>query len=131
MGLLAVIAAALAGFAVGAVWYMSLAAPWMKAAGIAVGQEGRPAQSGGAMPFVVSGICMILVAGMMRHMLAMAGVDGAVKSLVAGLGVGAFFIAPWVAMNYAYAMRDRALTIIDGGYAIFGCGAIGMVLGLF
>lgn len=131
MGLLAVIAAAVAGFAMGAVWYMTLAAPWMKAAGIEAGEDGRPAQSGGAMPFVISGICMVLVAGMMRHMLAMTGIDGPAKSLVAGLGVGAFFIAPWVAMNYAYAMRDRKLALIDGGYAVTGCGVIGLVLGLF
>jgi hypothetical protein len=74
---------------------------------------------------------MILVAGMMRHMLAASGVDGPGKSLLSGLGVGAFFVAPWIAMDYAYSMRDRRLTWIDGGYAVLGCGAIGLVLGLF
>ncbi len=131
MGLISVVLAALAGFFVGALWYMTLAKPWMRAAGIDMTEDGKPAQSAGAMPFVISGICMLVVAGMMRHMLAMAGIEGATKSLVAGLGVGAFFIAPWVAMNYAYAMRSRALMVIDGGYAIAGCGAIGLVLGLF
>ena len=131
MGLIAVLVAALAGFAVGAVWYMGLARPWMQAAGIETDAEGKPTVSAGAMPFVVAGVCMLLVAGMMRHMLTAAGVDGAGASLVAGLGIGAFFIAPWIAMNCAYAMRPRALAIIDGGYAIVGCGAIGLVLGLF
>ena len=86
---------------------------------------------GNAMPFVVSGICMLLVAGMMRHIFAMSGIDGAAMGLVAGLGIWAFFITPWVAMNYAYAMRDPKLTVIDGGYSILGCGVIGLVLGLF
>lgn len=50
---------------------------------------------------------------------------------LAGLGVGAFFIARWLAMDYACSMRPWRLTQIDGGYAIMGCGAIGLVLGLF
>jgi len=131
MGILAVIVAALAGFGLGAVWYMSLARPWMAAAGIACDENGRPTRSAGAMPFVVSGLCMILVAGMMRHVFAMSGIEGAGKGLVAGLGVGLFFITPWVAMNYAYAMRPLRLTLIDGGYSILGPAIIGLVLGLF
>lgn len=131
MGFLAVILAAVAGFAVGAIWYMTLANPWMRAAGIEMDDAGKPVTNGGAVPFVTAGVCMILVAGMMRHIFAMAGIEGFGKSLVAGLGVGAFFIAPWMAMNYGYAMRDPKLMVIDGGYAILGCGAIGLVLGLF
>lgn len=34
-------------------------------------------------------------------------------------------------INYAYADRPRALTLIDGGYAVLGCALIGAVLGLF
>ena len=73
---------------------------------------------------------MILVAGMMRHIFSMAGIDGAAASLVAGLGVGAFFISPWLAVNYAFAMRPLKLFLIDAGYAILGSGAIGLTLGL-
>ena len=131
MDLLAVIVAALAGFGVGAVWYMTLSKPWMEAAGIALGADGRPANGSSPMPFVVAFVAMLLVAGMMRHTLAMASIEGVGKSLLSGLGVGAFFVAPWLAMDYAYSMRDRRLTWIDGGYAILGCGAIGLVLGLF
>lgn len=131
MGVVAVLVAALAGFAMGAAWYMSLAKPWMQAAGIPMDENGKPQGNGSPMPFVISAICMILVAGMMRHIFAMAGIDGPVKSLVAGLGIGAFFITPWVAMNYAYAMRPTKLAVIDGGYSILGAGVIGLVLGLF
>ena len=131
MGFLAVIVAALAGFGVGAIWYMSLSKPWMEAAGIQVGADGRPANGSSPVPFVVALVAMLLVAGMMRHAFAMAGIDGFGKALLSGLGVGAFFVAPWLAMDYAYSMRDRRLTLIDGGYAILGCGVIGAVLGLF
>lgn len=130
MELIAVLVAALAGFAFGAVWYMSLAKPWVKAAGVVCDENGKPVNNS-KLPFVISAICMILVAGMMRHMFSMAGIDGAGKGLVAGLGVGLFFIAPWVAMNYGYAGRPRNLSIIDGGYAVCGSAVIGLVLGLF
>ncbi|RPE64746.1 uncharacterized protein DUF1761 [Pacificibacter maritimus] len=124
-----VLVAAAAGFAIGAVWYMALSKQWVTAAGIACDDTGKPIGGFSAAPFVVSGICMLLVAGMMRHMFAMAGIDGIGKGLVSGLGVGLFFIAPWIAMNVAYAMRPRALAVIDGGYAVIGCGVIGLVLG--
>lgn len=131
MGILAVLVAALAGFLVGAAWYMSLSKPWIAAAGITLDAQGRPANGGSALPFVVSGIAMIVVAGFMRHIFAMAGIETIGKGLLSGLGVGAFFITPWLAMDYAYAARPAQLTLLDGGYAILGCGAIGLVLTLF
>ncbi len=130
MGFIAVIVAAFAGFATGAVWYMALAKGWMEAAGVPV-KNGRPANTGIPAPFIIAFAAMILVAGMMRHMFATSGVETPIGGLISGLGVGAFFITPWMAMNYGYAMRPVKLTIIDGGYAILGCGAIGLVLGLF
>ena len=131
MGILAVLVAALAGFAVGAAWYIGLSKPWIAASGIKLGPDGKPEGGGSVLPFVVSGVAMLVVAGFMRHIFAMSGIDTVGKGLMSGLGVGAFFITPWIAMDYAYAARTPKLTIIDGGYAILGCGAIGLVLGLF
>ncbi|MWB76906.1 DUF1761 family protein [Pseudooceanicola sp. 216_PA32_1] len=130
MGFVEVLAAAAAGFAMGAVWYMTFSGVWLKATGLELDEKGQPVETGSYGPFVVAGIAMILVAGMMRHVFAMSGIDGAGESLVAGLGIGAFFITPWVAMNYAYAQRRPMLTIIDGGYSVLGAGVIGLVLGL-
>lgn len=131
MELLNVILAALAGFAIGAVWYMSLAKPWMAAAGIVAGPDGRPEGGSSPMPMVMGFVAMLVVAGMMRHIFQMAGIDTLGKGLTAGLGIGAFFITPWIMMNNAFGKRPFALTVIDGGYAILGCAAIGLVLTLF
>ncbi len=131
MSYIAVLAAAAAGFGFGAVWYMTFAGVWLRATGLELDETGKPKADSSYWPFLVSAIAMILVAGMMRHIFAMAGIEGGGKSFVAGLGVGAFFITPWVATNYAYAMRRKMLTVIDGGYAILGCGIIGLVLGQF
>ena len=130
MNLLAILVAALAGFAVGAVWYMALARPWMRAAGIAMTPEGRPDGNGSPLPFALSGVAMILVAGMMAHVFARAGIVEPGAGLVSGLGVGLFFISPWIMINNAYAMRPFRLTLIDGGYATVGCAVRGLVLTL-
>ena len=130
MALLSIFLAALAGFAFGAVWYMTLSRPWMAAASIPMTPDGKPAGNGSPLPFVLSGIAMLLVASMMRHFFAASGVAGPGAGVVAGLGIGLFFISPWIMINNAYAMRPFRLTLIDGGYATFGCAIIGLVLSL-
>jgi Protein of unknown function (DUF1761) len=131
MEFLNVLAAAIAAFAFGAVWYTAMSKPWIAATGIAVDQNGKPQGNGSAMPFVIGLVAMIIVAGMMRHMFASSGIVTVGGGAVAGLGVGAFFIAPWVAMNYGFSMRKPALTVIDGVNSIVGCTIMGAVLNLF
>ncbi|WP_238366429.1 DUF1761 domain-containing protein [Mesobacterium pallidum] len=131
MELINVLVAALAAWLFGAAWYMTLAKPWMEAAGVEVGPDGKPQGGQGALPFILSALAMVLVAGMMRHMLSMAGITGIGKSALTGLGIGLFFISPWIMINNAYPGRPFKLTLIDGGYAVFGCMIIGIVLALF
>lgn len=128
MTVLSVLVAAAASWFFGAIWYMALSKPWLKAAGVAVDENGKPL-SRSALPFVLSAITMVIVAGFMRHIFVMSGLtEGVGLGLVAGLGVGLFFIAPWTMINNAYAGRPFLLTLIDGGYSVFGCGLIGAVL---
>ncbi len=130
MGILDVGIAALVGFAFGAAWYMSLAKPWMRAAGIEVGADGRPQRKPAILPFAIAFLCMLSVAGMMDHAFTLAAIETPARALLGGLGIGLFFIMPWMAMNYAYAMRSWQLILIDGGYSVLGAGMIGLVLGL-
>ncbi|MXX91525.1 MAG: DUF1761 domain-containing protein [Boseongicola sp. SB0677_bin_26] len=129
MEFISVIVAAVAGFAFGAAWYMTLSRQWVAASGIEVDENGQPANKS-KTPFILAGIAMLLVAGMMRHTFAMSGIDTLAAGLVGGLGVGLFFISPWIMINNAYGDRPFNLTLIDGGYATFGCGVIGAVLGI-
>ena len=131
MELVNVLAAAVASYLFGAVWYMSLARPWMSAAGIKADENGRPSENAGLLPYIVSFAAAIVVAGMMRHIFTLGGVDGLAKGAVAGLGLGLFLATPWIATNYAFAGRPARLTLFDGGYATFGCAIIGLVLELF
>ena len=126
-----VIAAALAAFAFGAVWYMSMSKPWIRAAEIPVDASGKPQGNGSAMPFVVGLVAMLVVAGMMRHVFAMSGLTTVGQGVMGGFGIGAFLITPWVAMNYAFWMRKPALTLIDGVNSVVGCTIMGVVLNAF
>ena len=131
MEFLNVLVAAAAAFALGAVYYGILAEPWMTAAGIRRGTDGKP--EGGQTPaiFALSFVLQLVVAGMMRHVFALSGISTPGAGLVAGLGVGLFFISPWIAINNLYAGRSVKLTLIDAGYASLACAAIGLVLTLF
>jgi len=132
MEILSVIAAAAVSFVIGAVWYMALSKPWAEAAGIELDDDGNPVPNGSpAKPFIICGIALLIVAGMMRHMFAMAGIEAPIKGLLSGFGIGLFFITAWMTFSYAFAGRPTKLAIIDGGYATLGCSAMGLVLCLF
>ena len=127
MEFLNVIAAALAAFAFGAVWYMALSKSWMAASGLTLAQQ----KAAGVTPFVVGLAAMVVVAGMMRHLLGTSGIATVNGGAIAGLGVGAFLVVPWVAMNYAFSARSPMLTLIDGVNAVVGCTIMGAVLMAF
>lgn len=131
MEFLSVLVAAAGAFAFGAVWYMSMSKPWIAASGVAVDAQGRPQGNGSAMPFVVGLVAMVVVAGMMRHIFASSGISTLGGGIIAGAGIGAFLIVPWVTMNYAFAGRKPALAVIDGVNSIVGCAVMGAILTLF
>jgi len=131
MEFLSVIVAAIASYAFGAAWYMSLAKPWMAATGVEVGEDGQPANNKDPKPYIISFVASVIVAGMMRHIFGLSGIDTVGAGLISGLGLGLFIAAPWIATNYSFADRPKALTLIDGGYATIGCTIMGIVLTLF
>ncbi len=133
MEFLSVIAAAVASYAFGSVWYMVLAKPWMAAAEIAESdiKDENGKLVGGPTPFIIAFVCAIIIAGMMRHIFMLAGISDIGKGMVGGFGLGLFIVTPWLATHYAFSMRPRALTLIDGGYATVGCTIMGLVLTLF
>lgn len=131
MGFLSVLIAGIAGFMFGAVWYTVLANPWMEASGVALDDKGQPANRSDPLPYITSIVGAILVAGMMRHVFALSGIDTFGEGLVAGFGIGLFMVTPWIATFNGFGGQSFRLTLINGGYATFGCTVIGAVLSLF
>ncbi len=131
MEYLNVLVAALGAYAFGAVWYMSIAKSWIAAAEIPVDAKGKPMGNGSPAPFVVGFVAQLVVAGMMRHIFQMSGLNSVLEGIMGGAGIGAFLITPWVTMNYAFAARKPALAALDGVNAVVGCTIMGIILTLF
>ncbi|MFD0982298.1 DUF1761 domain-containing protein [Tropicimonas aquimaris] len=127
MGILAVLIAAAVAWIFGALWYSVMSQRWLDAAGL----DEENIDRANPVPYVLSFLCAVLVAGMTRHILVSSGVTGFGGGLVSGLGLGLFIACPWIATNYLFAQRQPALIVIDGIYAAVGCALIGGVLGLF
>ena len=127
MEYLNVIAAALAAWLFGALWYGAIGKQWMRASGLtpdSINTKNR-------VPYLVSLIGAILTAGMLRHILAASGIDTLGGGLLTGLGLGLFVVVPWIANNVLYAQRDKRLIWMDGAYPVIGMPLIGLVLNLF
>lgn len=128
MGIVAIILGGLAGYAAGAIWYMTFGKRWMAALGLRE-EDVRQRRSG--LPFAIAAAASLVAAVMMRHVFVASGISGAPMGLVAGLGIGAFLAAPWILTHYAFAGQPRALWWIDCGHTVFACALMGLVLGLF
>ena len=94
-------------------------------------ETGQPSNRSNPVPYITGLIAVILVAGMMRHTFTLSGIDTMGKAALSGIGVGLFFVSPWIATCYGFAGRPRQLVLIDCGYAIGGCTVIGIILSLF
>ncbi|SLN44042.1 hypothetical protein PEL8287_02223 [Roseovarius litorisediminis] len=129
MEILNVLLAAIAAYGFGAVWYMALAQAWIKASGVAVTEDGKPA--GGVIPYVLAFLSALIVAGMMRHIFSLSGIETAGSGVVSGLGIGLFLASPWILTCYGFSGRSFRLILIDGGFVTFSCMIIGLVLTLF
>ena len=127
MEYLNVIAAGVATWIFGAIWYMSISKSWMAASGLTE----ETINNKNPLPYIVSLIGAIVVAGMLRHVLAGSGIDTVGKGLLTGLGMGAFIVSPWIINNVLYGQRDKRLIWMDCGYPVIGMAIMGVVLNLF
>ena len=127
MGVLSVLIAAGVAFAVASAWYMALGKRWVAATGRS---EDELRAGGVALPMAIALVGYVLVAAMLRHILASSGVTGFFACLVSGLGLGLFVATPFILTNYAFARQPRTLWWIDAGHAVLACTAIGAVLGV-
>ncbi len=127
MEILNVLAAGAAAWVFGAVWYMAISKGWMEASGLTP----ETIDNKNPVPYIVSLIGAILVAGMLRHVMASAGIDTMLKALMTGGGLGLFAVLPWIVNNVLYGQRDKRLIWMDGGYPVIGMTIMGVVLHAF
>ena len=125
---IAVVVAALAFFALGAVWYTALfGRRWAKAASI---DWDNP---GGNMPLIfgMTLLLEIVAATAIAIILHATGLEGWQGGLHLGLILGLGIVTPAVAINNLYQRKPFALTAIDAGHLTLGLILAGVIIGLF
>jgi hypothetical protein len=124
----AMLLAAIAGFALGALWFVPLfGKAWDREAGLT--QEIKQA---GNKPLIFGGafLLYLFMAFILGHTLATYGnPELSVSVMIAG-GVGAGFVAPAFGISYLFAHRSLKLFLMDAGYWIATYAAMGAVFGV-
>lgn len=133
---LAIVVAAFAGFGFGAVYYMSLAKPWMNAVGWTAEEQARHVKgelNPGKMPFVIAILANLVMAVVLAGIISHLGPGQ--TTIRNGIISGAFcwlgFVLTTLSVNYAFTARKPALTLIDGGHWLGVLLIIGAVIGAF
>lgn len=134
LNIVAILAAAIAGWITGAVYYMALAKPWAAAHGRTV--EAFKAEQAAYigtvhawLPFVLAFVAEFVMAWVLAGL---AGHMGAVtirSTVISGLFVWAGFIVTTMLVNNAFGGRRYMLTLIDAGHWLAVIIVMGIVIG--
>lgn len=125
---LAVIAAALAGYALGAVYYTVLAKPWMAAAQLTP-EMLEERKSAVRRAYSTAGLGSLVGAVMLGIIVQAVGAANAAEGLLTGLIAGVAVTAVGQVANYAFEHRGLKLYVIDAGYSMLQMLVGGTILG--
>jgi hypothetical protein len=120
----AILAAAVAAWIFGALWYGLLGKAWMRAVGFTERPKPTPA------PFVISFVAELLMAAVLASVLELLPKTAAI-GLSVGLVAWIGLVLPTLTVNHRYQGSPWTLTAIDGGHWLGVLLLMGLVLGLF
>lgn len=112
--IIAILAAGLAGWVFGAIWYTSLSKPWQRAHGI--NPEDCKDQKMPLTPLLVALLGAIVMAAVLHQVLVNLGVMGVSEGAIAGLTLGAGFLFIATMVNNQFQQKNWVATLIDGGH---------------
>lgn len=111
----AVLAAAIAGWFLGAAWYGVLGKQWMNALGWNEEQKKGPREMPRAA-MIISFVALLVMAYMLAGIMAHVGPATIGNGVISGAFVWLGFTITTIAVNNAFQARSPMLTIIDGGH---------------
>jgi len=113
MNYLAVLVAAVAGFAFGAAYYMTLSNVWLAAIGMT---KAELAGKRSPTPFIVSIVALLIMAWVLAGTMGHLGPRQVTlkNGVISGLFVWLGFVITTLSVNYAYGQRKPMLTALDG-----------------
>lgn len=128
---IAVLLSALAGYAIGAIWYMALANQWMEAAGLTPkslrGVDGKRSP----VPFIIAALANLVMATMLFGILVHVGDPTPRRGVMSAIFIWIGFVATTLSVNYAYQKKPLRLSLMDGGHWLVNLAAQGAILGWF
>jgi len=130
MNYLAVVVAALAGFGVGAVWYMVLGKAWLGALG-KTEDDIKGSGVAQAMPFLIALVANLVMAIMLAGLMGHLGNISIRGGLISGLFVWVGFVITTMGVNHAFSGAPPKLTAIDGGHWLAVLLVMGAIIGGF
>jgi len=128
-----ILAAAIAAWIFGTIYYSVLCNAWLAAQGetadtMKVKNAGKPVVAKAA-PFVISFIAELVMAAALSGIMVHSGFSTARQGAIAGALCWLGFVLTTIAVNNAYAMRRPLLTVIDAGHWLGALIIIGAVVG--
>ena len=129
---LAIIVAVVFNQILGALWYSTLAKPWMAETGMTTedmeGMKGTPRQW---YPYVIAIVlAIVFVLGLALLVQGMEA-DGAAEGLGLGVLAAVGFVVTSHGVNYAFEGRSLKLLAINSGYPLISYAAIGILLAVW
>jgi hypothetical protein len=125
---IAILVAAIAGFAVGAVWYTVLGRQWRQAAGISAGQN-SPSPMVLLITFIAELLMAWILAGLIGHL--GPGQVTVKNGLISALFVWTGFVLTTLVVNHRNSGQSWSLTLIDGAHWLLALLVMGGVIGAF
>ncbi|MEO8302419.1 MAG: DUF1761 domain-containing protein [Rhizomicrobium sp.] len=109
-----ILAAGLAGWIFGAVWYTVLGKPWQRAVGL--NPDDCKDKKMPMTPLVAAFLAAVVMSAVLYQLLTNLGVMGVMPSAIAGLTLGAGLMLTSTLVNNLFQGRSFILTVIDGGH---------------
>ncbi len=128
MNWIAVLAAGIAAWALGALWYSPLlfGKAWQKESGLT---EENIKNANMPLIFGTSAVMMIIMSAGLAMFFQGDEMMNAVKGLKMGLMTGLLFVAPSTAINYLYQRKSFKLWLIDAAYQVALLALAGTIVG--
>ncbi len=127
----AVIVATLAGFGLGAVWYMVLGRPWMRALGKTEDEIKQKQGAAAALPFVIALLAQFVMATMLAGLMGHLGDVSIRGGVISAFFVWVGFVITTMGVNHAFQGAKPILTFIDGGHWLAVLVVMGTVISAF
>jgi hypothetical protein len=122
---IAIIAAAIAFWLFGALWFNLLGGPWLAL----VGKTEAEVQRYGMIPFIAAtGLCWIAAYGVANIMTFHSSHSPVIGAKI-GFFVSVCFFAALSLMNFLFEGRPIGLFLIEGGYGVIGVTLMGAIIG--